>query len=412
MTGETSHHEPSDQLTVSPAAMGDGIGPPPVDDRIEIRSMRIDDRDVVVKAASATTRAAVRRESEVLERLSQEPVVDLVGVREGADHTELTTRRHGTVTLGEVGLLGYEHRGRALVSACAALDALHDAGWTHGSLEPSHVLVDQAGEVRFCSLGRAEELATATGTSVADDREALDSIVRGVLEAEGGFGGSRERRAWHRASKRALGALSTRRGLLDGSTTVAVLRDSKVPGTLDPPEAGNGSDPAAEEDRPVIRRRGLPGRDRSGPRGALRLKWGWTALVPAVLVAVVTGAAAARLFDPAEPAPADRCEVELEGTALGCGSIEVDDNFVRVGTTRFEVGQPGDSVAVGDWDCDGLATVLLLDLDEGSLWEFADWAAPNRPVHGSLVGTFAGATALVEKPPECAYPDVLVGERR
>ncbi|MCZ7629045.1 MAG: hypothetical protein M5U19_08255 [Microthrixaceae bacterium] len=123
------------------------LGPAPLEEHPEIRWARMGAREVVIKAARDPHRTRLRREAEVLRRIHADgraaaSVVGFVELVEGADHTELVTLRHGTVTLADVGLLSPHERTEALVSLCEALDGLHRAGWAHGSIETTHVLVD------------------------------------------------------------------------------------------------------------------------------------------------------------------------------------------------------------------------------------------------------------------------------
>jgi hypothetical protein len=41
---------------------------------------------------------------------------------------------------------------------------------------------------------------------------------------------------------------------------------------------------------------------------------------------------------------------------------------------RYEVGEAGDLVVVGDWDCDGAATAAVVRPADGSVWAFAGWS--------------------------------------
>jgi hypothetical protein len=67
--------------------------------------------------------------------------------------------------------------------------------------------------------------------------------------------------------------------------------------------------------------------------------------------------------------------------------LVVEGTEVRKGDDRWAVGQPGDLVAVGDWDCDGEPTPAVLRA--GRLFVFASWADDAVAVTGPQAPTDA-----------------------
>jgi hypothetical protein len=58
----------------------------------------------------------------------------------------------------------------------------------------------------------------------------------------------------------------------------------------------------------------------------------------------------------------------------GCpDDVVIETGAVIVDGVRYTVGQPGDELAVGDWDCDGTATLALVRAVAGEVWVFARW---------------------------------------
>ena len=57
--------------------------------------------------------------------------------------------------------------------------------------------------------------------------------------------------------------------------------------------------------------------------------------------------------------------------------VEVEGTEVRSGGHRWRVGEPGDLVAVGDWDCDGTATPAVVRPATGRLYLFDAWATED-----------------------------------
>ncbi len=364
-------------------------GPAPVDDRTEIRWARCAGDDVVVKAGSGELRDRLRREAEVLRRCKDLPVIDLVELAEGADHTELVTARYGSLTLKESGLLDPHERGLALAAACAAVEELHRAGRTHGALTASHVLVEPGGGVRLCSLGAGQELeAAGVDGAEASDRDALSTVVTEVLEQPAGFESGRERRRWDRAARRAVARLGAARGLRSGAEVLEVLRGCGVPGT-DTAEAGDIADIATPPER----------RRRSGPSMA------GVAVAAVVACLLSAGAAWALTRDSGESALEPICaDIEADGA---CDQFAVEGQTITVGEHTFDVGGPGETPRLGDWNCDGTATVAVLRPTSGEVFTFDGWADRGSPVSGELVGTFEGATGIVE-PTSCGPMEITL----
>jgi hypothetical protein len=64
---------------------------------------------------------------------------------------------------------------------------------------------------------------------------------------------------------------------------------------------------------------------------------------------------------------------------------------VSVAGARWTVGEPGDSVLVGDWNCDGIATVAVLRPASGEVFVFDGWAATGTDLVATAVPSVAGA---------------------
>jgi hypothetical protein len=67
---------------------------------------------------------------------------------------------------------------------------------------------------------------------------------------------------------------------------------------------------------------------------------------------------------------------------------------------RFAVGEPGDLVAVGDWDCDGTPTPAVARPADGTVWAFAAWADGSGSVTALPLGTVDGPAAVAAVPAE------------
>jgi hypothetical protein len=71
-----------------------------------------------------------------------------------------------------------------------------------------------------------------------------------------------------------------------------------------------------------------------------------------------------------------------------------DGRIIVAGGHRFEAGIAGDRVAVGDWNCDGVATPALLRPSTGALFMFDSWATEGNDVSVAPARTIPGAVDL------------------
>lgn len=105
------------------------------------------------------------------------------------------------------------------------------------------------------------------------------------------------------------------------------------------------------------------------------------------------------------PAPADgrRC-APVAGPAAadvdgdGCPDpVLIDAERITVGDTTWVVGRPGDTLAVGDWDCDGTATAAVLRPSTGEVFVFDRWIASGDELTVAAAAIVDGGTAVVAR---------------
>lgn len=92
--------------------------------------------------------------------------------------------------------------------------------------------------------------------------------------------------------------------------------------------------------------------------------------------------------------------------------------LVLIGDAKFEVGEPGDLLAVGDWSCDGIATPAVVRPSTGGVFVFGAWPSAGSVAPSAVAHVPIGATALSAQVPspdvsgarECARLVVSVGE--
>jgi eukaryotic-like serine/threonine-protein kinase len=88
----------------------------------------------------------------------------------------------------------------------------------------------------------------------------------------------------------------------------------------------------------------------------------------------------------------------------GCVSwVRYDDGVLEVAgeadePLRFRVGEPGDQLVLGDWDCNGSQTAALYRPASGEVFHFSTWAGADAPLtsapgeHSGVVGGTARVT--------------------
>ena len=65
-----------------------------------------------------------------------------------------------------------------------------------------------------------------------------------------------------------------------------------------------------------------------------------------------------------------------------------------MGGRAYGIGEDGDLLAVGDWDCDGTATPALVRPSTGSVFLFAAWPGADSALSAEPVTSVAGARSL------------------
>jgi hypothetical protein len=427
---------------------------------------------VAVKSATGPDDVArLRLEAERLERAAHPGLVAVVGPATGgivdgagADHAaehdadasvegpagfQLRTRfagdpvSHWTGSVGAVAGLG--------AAVAATLADLHDIGVVHGRLDATHILVGDDGRPRLCGLSHP-------GVSAPhDDVAALGRVLGEVLERATPGPRSRPRRMRSAAHRRALEqALARARDpvpsrrpnarLLAGSILSAVpgaelpatgpLRPGPEPAYVPPDEEpldlvftheltdaerwaqAFGDDPP--EPAGATSPEPPPAHDGGGSRARIVAGSGAVAVAAIAAGAVMVGGWGSR----GSAAPPDAVRAASPAGRAGCPAVAapaadvdgdgcpealaVDDGGVSAGSARWTLGEPGDVVAVGDWDCDGLAAPALLRPATGDVFVFPGWAAEGEPVTVEARDRLAGAVAIRGERAEDGCDDLMV----
>ncbi|HET9608365.1 MAG TPA: hypothetical protein VFP06_02085, partial [Acidimicrobiales bacterium] len=128
------------------------------------------------------------------------------------------------------------------------------------------------------------------------------------------------------------------------------------------------------------------------------------AMAGAMLIGPGGGADGPRTGPPARPAAAaGDCgavaapAADVDGD--GCPeALSVDDRTVDAGIARWSLGDPGDQVVLGDWDCDGEASAALLRPDPGEVFAFAAWAEAGDDLTVEATDRVDGAVGIRSQP--------------
>jgi hypothetical protein len=430
------------------------------------------DGPVVVKTArDADDVARLRLEVERLERAAHPGLVEVVdptgegvdGARadraaeqggddgvEGREAVELRTRfagdpiSHWSGSVGAVAGLG--------AAVAATLGDLHDLGVVHGRLDATHILVGDHGRPRLCGLSHPG------GAAPHDDIAALGRVLREVLERATreprswpwrGRSGAAHRRPLEQVLARACDPVPSRRPnarLLASSILSAVPRAGlpaagqpfprPEPAYVPPDEElldlvfthelsdderwaqAFGDDPPDPVGAP--RREPPPGPDGGGARARVAAGSGAVAVAAVAAAAAFVvggwgsrGSAAPPKAVRAGPAGQAGCPLAAAPAADvdsdGCPeALVVDDGGVSAGAARWTVGEPGDVIAVGDWDCDGRGAPALLRPATGDVFVFPGWAAEDEPVTVEARDRLPGAVAIRGERAEDGCDDLIV----
>jgi len=194
-----------------------------------------------------------------------------------------------------------------------------------------------------------------------------------------------------------------------------------------PTDEGGGSGPYEEQltrDHLPAAGRVTPGR-RLPPRGTAgrtthrrgrRLAAGAAGLTIVALVtagATVIGSGGGADAPRPEPSVPDDCP-DAAGPAAdvdgdGCPeALAVEGDTVDAGVARWSLGEPGDLVTVGDWDCDGEASAALLRPSSGDVFVFSAWADEGEPVTVSSTRRVDGGVGIRAEPGDQACERLIV----
>ena len=377
---------------------------------------------ILVKSATGRERSRLRHEAEVLGLLHLSALVDMLELKEEDDQTLLLLLDNGPRTLlWPLDMTGEELL-RALQRCCTAVEQLHEAGWSHGSLRPEHVLLGARGRPKLCSLGDSQPLLHLSNEKAAaaiqGDVDQLAAMFAHVANFQIASMSRADRWRWRQQSR----TLRQIAELNETSTTALTTSElATAVGEL----RSRSINPLRRRSRATNRRatptpgpaRGLVTLGAAAAGIALLFSAGFALTASSKTPSQTDSAQAApRLPDASTSATTVPATTLPDSSGGGCGlwpmlnngsgqgvdidgdscpdDVEIAGQFITVDDLTYQVGLPQDRLAVGDWDCDGRATALLLRPSTGELFEFSAWAKPGETAQSQLVSTIAQAADL------------------
>ncbi|MCU1346905.1 MAG: hypothetical protein JWL70_3171 [Acidimicrobiia bacterium] len=354
---------------------------------------------------------------------AQQPgVVELAGVDESQGQLSTVWAPGGSLESSTIDLAT---SARVLATVAATVADLHDRGIVHGRLQPGHVLLGSNSEAWLTGFaeasldGRADRLVDlramaslinyvvgrhgpgprtvpprpstghrspgASRARLAHDLQqiarraeqpagepqcSIREVARLLRETADMAGASPSPgRSWRRPSNRILAIAGTTAAvLLVGSLTVSRGHSgppaAAAPTATDPPATSTpATDTTATTTTPTATTA--------------------TAAAPVSEASASPGAPPAASTRPepqcASAANSDHGGVDVDGD--GCPDpVVIDHGVVTVGAQRYRLStEPNDQVLVADWDCDGIATPVILRTRTGAIEVFDTWATATTP---------------------------------
>ena len=177
--------------------------------------------------------------------------------------------------------------------------------------------------------------------------------------------------------------------------------------------------------RPPSMERRPPTRERSLPRVVLATAVVGVGAVVAGALLLQAGRPAARAASSAAPptscqaaaaaADADLVVADIDGDGCDDG-VRIVDGVVQVEDQRWAVAGADDSIAIGDWDCDGRATPAVYQRATGDVFVFPAWADSSGPLEVEAAASVPGADQIGASSGDEPCPELTVempgGERR
>jgi tRNA A-37 threonylcarbamoyl transferase component Bud32 len=344
------------------------------------------DRDTLRKEGTTPAeRDQLRREASVLVAAAHPGIVRLIGTDGGDPPTSLVLRRVGGQTFGETAIESLEVLAGIGAALATTVADLHDLGFVHRSISPSHILVDDEGRPVLCGFGSAG-CAESPSQLVELRREDVRALAQVLLDRLSSSANGRVRAVL------ALAAGTRIRSRRCDARWLARQLVQTVPASrLSPPcSPADPSLPVERELQQVLRR----------PRSLI---WRGSRWCPKVVMAAILGVAAVVV---AALAPGGaggsggdargQSSVPCPAVDQGCGPLARPGGTITTSAGRFRLSTAARSafVVVGRWDCLSEGLPAEVDVATGDVWVFGSWPGPGRSETAHLLTRVQAASGL------------------
>ena len=301
---------------------------------------------------------------------------------------------------------------RILAATAQIVADLHGAGIVHGSIRLDHVLLARGARPVLCGFGLAGPTDQPFPTA-PEDPAAVEGANRHPSVDVYGLGHLAEQLVAG-LPKPTLSERATRRGLERLIRTTTSTEPMARPSAVSVAATANRL--AAAHKAPAVPN---PSAEPDEPDGATpidgRPVLTRTRILVAIAAAVVGLAVGAVLRHPARsdlatpttttpgstsasttsgPSTSSTSTSSTSTSSTSTSTTPLGPLVVEIDGARYEIGQIGDQIATGDWDCDGDPTVALLRPSTGGVYIFTSWAVDGGSVTAAEVTRVDGALAL------------------
>lgn len=339
------------------------------------------DGAVVVRRGTGAADVEYLRDTAARLAAAAHPGVVEVLRSEGADDWWELELAHAGRPLEAVGRLPIDEVAEVTASLAAIVADLHAVGVVHGAIDASHVLISGHGPPVLCGFGPAGAAATA-----ADDVAAIGELIVSLVGNDTELEPIPDRR-WSRPASWHNGDGWGRRALL-----LVADQACAEPPTRRPSAARLAA--AIAEAVPVPE----PARDpRLASLAAASLAVIVLAVMALALVAPARGGSPTAQMPttttPTTQMPTTQMPTTPTTVVVPAAPLEVAT--VVEGGRRYEVGEPGDVVVLGDWDGDGARTAAALRPSTGEVFVFSTWSTGEDVVVRAATVVPGGADLVV-----------------
>ncbi len=320
--------------------------------------------EALVAAKRSEQSSRLANEAGVLQRLNHPGVIEFISFSE--DEPLLVTAWAGTDNLRRRSPSDLGGALHLLTAVASTLADIHEAGVTHRSLSPSHVIIANDGRPVLCGFGDA---GPADDEGREADRLGLLNLVKFAIETTDGQDSAQlttlcewleDPRSDPSGFARAADAITSKG-----------VKSNKI-------ASGNKVGPIAAVAVLAVVSIGLWGARHHDPPSTTPQ----AATLPSSMVA-----------PPTTPPPTTTVE-HLPTTSTSVPMQSSTPLILQHDGRRYGLGEEGDVVVVGDWNCDGHASPAILQNSTGIVAVFESWPESGGQLEPAFTVPATGVESL------------------